>query len=385
MYEFRLPDIGEGVSEGEIVKWHVREGDRIRKDQDMVEVMTDKVTVKIPSPIEGVVKSIKYPEGSVVKVGTVLIEISTEGEVASPKPAEAKEAREVPVQVQRPAGATRVLASPAVRRIARERGIDLTVIKGSGPNGRVTLDDLRAAESARATRSETAKVSTQMVTAEEDQILEIRGLRRLIFEKMSKAKSEMPHFMVSERFDVTHLKAIIDDLGKRGSRVTYTSMFIKAVSVALRDYPYLNAIYDEANRRYLLKKRYNIGMAVDTEQGLTVAVVKDADRKSIMQIASEVRDLAERARKGQLTLEEVQGSTFTVSNVGSIGGLFSTPIINYPEVAILAMHRAFQEGERFFMYCSLSCDHRLIDGAMATRFLIRLKELIENPYLFMVV
>ena len=410
MYEFKLPDIGEGVTEGEIVKWHVKEGDAIQRDQEMVEVMTDKVTVKIPSPVEGTVKKIMFGEGKIVEVGQSLLQIDTgEAEAPAPEPEKAEEIPEkeeaveaVPVEVT---PGRRILASPAVRRVAREKGINLERIQPTGPNGRVTLQDLEEfgkkpapAEAPLAPVPERREELVEVKPAEtkpvkierkaEDEVLEPRGLRRLIFERMTKSKSIMPHFTIMEEVDVTSLKESIDRLRKNELKVTFTPFFVKAATVVLKEYPYLNAVYDEEKKNYILRKSYNIGMAVDTPQGLTVAVIKDADRKSVVEISEDVSDLASRARSGDLKLDEVQNSTFTVSNVGSIGGLMSTPIINYPEVAILGVHRIQQKVQpdgsiRDMMYLSLSCDHRLIDGATAARFITRLKTILEDPVLFL--
>lgn len=408
MYQFKLPDIGEGVSEGEIVKWHVSEGETVHRDQDMVEVMTDKVTVRISSPVEGKVSRILFAEGQIATVGSSLIEIDTgeeqtvQDESKSERPEEAPSVREAP-EITEPS--SRILASPAVRRIARERGIDLSLVRGTAENGRVTLDDLDSftpskhedkKEAVQKTQ-ETVSVKTESPNLKEipviapfpeDKILDPRGLRRLIFDKMTKSKQVMPHFTVVEEADVTRLIGIVKRLSEMDTRVTLTSFFIKAAAVALKEFPYLNATYNEAARNYTLRAEYNIGMAVDTEAGLTVPVIHHADRKSILEIAESVRTLATRARESGLELKDVQGGTFTVTNVGPIGGLLSTPIINYPEVAILGVHRSFQvkseSGERQKTYLSLSCDHRLIDGAMATRFLMKLKAAIENPEYFLV-
>ncbi len=402
MYSFKLPDIGEGVSEGEIVKWHVKEGDHISREQDMVEVMTDKVTVKIPSPVEGTVKKILFQEGQVVSVGSEMIIIdggeATPVEKPAPKEATAKVevASAIPVQ---PAGG-RILASPAVRRIAREKGIDLSTLSGSAQNGRITLDDLerrieKGAEKQVEPAIQTEKGKAQTKSAPEpvpenqqDEILEPRGLRRIIFENMTKSKQIIPHFTVVEEVDMTRISTMISDLAAMDTKLTYTSFFVKASTVALKEYPYLNAIYNEASKNYTLRKSYNIGMAVDTPNGLNVAVVKNADTKSLLKIAGEIADLASRARTSDLKLSEVQDSTFTVTNVGTIGGLMSTPIINFPEVAILGVHRirkVREDGEeKMKTYLSLSCDHRLIDGAMATRFLVRIKQILEKPEYFLV-
>ncbi len=437
MYSFKLPDIGEGVNEGEIVKWHVSSGEHISRDQDMVEVMTDKVTVKIPSPVDGTVGKLYFDEGALVEVGQTLLDIHVEGETEE-APAEEPQAVE---QTQGSAGEAVsiepgetevveeefeeaeggiVLASPAVRRIARERGIRISQLKGTGPHGRVTLDDLEvevrmesepAAERIREVEAEAeeavpeikqeaqaplteekepapGKPAASSVTAENEEILVPKGLRRLIFEKMTKSKQTIPHFTIFEEIDVGPIKDNIEKLKRDGLTVTFTPFFVKAAALALKDFPYLNATYDEENRRYILKKYYNIGVAIDTPDGLTVAVVKGVGKKSLAGISSEISDLAGRARENALKLDEVQDSTFTVTNVGSIAGIMSTPIINYPEVAILGVHRTLTElgkdgKERQKMYISLSCDHRLVDGAVAARFIKRLKGLLEEPILIL--
>ena len=446
VYEFKLPDIGEGVSEGEIVKWHVKDGDLIKKDQEMVEIMTDKVTVNIPSPTEGKVLKIIYKDGEIVQVGKAIIEIDGEGplvqeineETASPK-TERKEEDDMVENENNSAdqdGERKVVASPTIRRIARERNIDLDNVVPTGPNGRVTLEDLDKAEAEQKKKEEekaqaAAAPTPQAATPEpqashveeskapapaptehivhrvseespspkvevqtikplaEDQIIELKGLRRIIFEKMTKSKSIIPHFTVGEEVDLTELSAIISNLKEKEIKISYTPFFIKAVTVALREFPKLNSIYDDANKRYVMKSSYNIGTAIDTPDGLTVGVLKSADRKSVEQIAKEISEIAKRARENKMTLSDVQDSTFTVSNVGSIGGLFSTPIINYPEVAILGVHRVVKRlnidgEERDMMYITLSCDHRLIDGADAARFIMRLKGFLEDPTSFLI-
>ncbi|CAC12556.1 probable lipoamide acyltransferase [Thermoplasma acidophilum] len=393
MYEFKLPDIGEGVTEGEIVRWDVKEGDMVEKDQDLVEVMTDKVTVKIPSPVRGKIVKILYREGQVVPVGSTLLQIDTGEEAPVQQPAgraestvQVAEVKQVPL----PEVSGHVLASPAVRRIARENGIDLSKVGGTGEGGRVTLDDLErymkspapspAPSAGKAEAVHTApQIPAQKPAPGREEILEMHGLRRIIFDKMTKAKQIMPHFTVMEEVDVTSMVSILDSAKARNRKVTVTGFLARIVPSILKQYPYLNAIYDETRRVYILKKYYNIGIAVDTPDGLNVFVIKDADRKSMVEISAEISDKASRARENKLQLDEVQDSTFTITNVGTIGGIMSTPIINYPEVAILGVHRILEREGRKYMYLSLSCDHRLIDGAVATRFIVDLKKVIEDP------
>lgn len=407
MFKFKLPDIGEGVTEGEIVKWHVKAGDSISSDQEMVEIMTDKVTVQIPSPVSGTVASILFEEGQVVEVGNTIIEIETTGDVPSmeEKPSPSEEPQEASVSTSSPETVTElntglVLASPAVRRIAREKGIDIRKVAGTGTHGRVTLDDLEQynpeMEKTKPSEKEVqeqvepavAAAKPEPAVSAEDELLEPRGLRRLIFEKMTKSKQIIPHFTVVEEVDLTRLGQTVEGFARMNRKITFTSFFIKASALALKEFPYLNAIYNEESKNYTLRKKYNIGVAVDTPDGLTVPVLMDADRKGLVEIGDELRDLAGRARKNQLKLNEVQNSTFTVSNVGTIGGIISTPIINFPEVAILGVHRVMKHKYRgtevLKTNLSLSCDHRLIDGAMATRFLVRIKEFLETPEFLLV-
>lgn len=403
MFEFKLPDIGEGVAEGEIVKWHVKEGDDISVDQDMVEVMTDKVTVKIPSPVAGKVMRLSVPEGQVVKVGTKLLEIddgSTEvrtnfGETSvhtQEKPVEKHVSAEIKPAQQEASSERKILASPAIRKAARDMGIDLSRVTPSGENGKILMEDLdKYKKSLEGKPQQTIveekkeeKKPEKVELHEGDEVYEPKGLRRIIFEKMAKSKAVIPHFTIVERVSLNKLKETREELKSKDSTVTFTPLFVKAVTLALKEFPKFNAIYHEINKNYIIRKNYNIGVAVDTSAGLTVVVVKDADRKNIFQLSKEITDLASRARENKLNLSEVQDSTFTVSNVGTIGGIMSTPIINYPEVAILALHRMEETTAGSEMFITLSCDHRLIDGADAARFISRTKELLEKPSLIFV-
>ncbi len=408
MFVFRLPDIGEGVAEGEIVKWNVKSGDSIEPDQEMVEVMTDKVTVQIPSPVKGKVAEIVVEEGKVARVGDILIKIddgkseerSNLEEGAQPEPgtgaAEAAPAESSGQAPPHEAG-KRILATPAVRKLAKDMGVELEQITPSGPGGRILPEDVKnfskkkpepaTGKAPRKEEKEERREAKAPAVSGQDEILEPKGLRRIIFEKMAKSKQTMPHFTIMETVDMTKVIEVRDDLRSQNVTIGFTPFFVKAASRILKEFPKFNAIYDEVNRRYILKKNYNIGFAVDTKAGLTVAVVKNADKKTIHGLADEISDLAERARKNELKLSEVQDSTFTVSNVGSIGGILSTPIINYPEVAILGVHRPLDEvvaNAKNIMLISMSCDHRLIDGADAARFISRLKEILERPSILLV-
>ena len=382
MPTFKLPDIGEGVQEGEIVKWNVKQGDLVHKDDIIVEVMTDKVTVQIPSPFEGEVTKLYYKEGEIAKVGTSLLEIGGSSSTTAPTTHEdvvketSTKTSQIPVKGEAVDSGS-VLAPPAVRKLAREKGIELSRVKGTGPGGRITAKDVESYVATPVTEEISAAPKPQTVTAER-KVMELKGLRRLISEKMTKSKRNIPHYAVAEEVKMQELIDFKEKLKSQGVTLSFTPFFVKAAVAALKEYPYLNARSREDGNFELLDY-YNIGVAVDTIEGLTVAVVKQADKKTLTELSAEVEELAKRAREGKLKLEEVRDSTFTVTNVGSIGGIFSTPIINYPEVAIMGVHRIMDGAQGKFMYVTLSADHRLIDGAMAARFISRVKKYLEAP------
>jgi len=411
-YEFKLPDIGEGVAEGEILKWFVKEGENVKEDQPLVEVMTDKVNVQIPAPRSGVVSRILAKEGESVKVGQTILVISEDGEkkpalTPPPTPTPPRETTSTqplapPTYLSESPGA-RVLATPATRRLARELNVDISTLKGGGPQGRVTDDDVRvAAQKGGATQGMTTRMVPVTATttaaavvvaqpSKKEQSIPLRGIRRTIAERMVKSRDTAAHVTHVDEADVTELVLIREALKgsaeKRGVKLTYLPLIVKALIPALKEFPYLNSSLDEQSGNIILKGYYNFGIAVDTEQGLVVSVVKDADTKDIFALAGEIERLAEKARAGQLILEEVHGSTFTITNVGAIGGLFATPIINLPDVAILGVYKivkrpVFREGKvevRDMMYLSLTFDHRVVDGAYAARFTTRVIETIQDP------
>ena len=385
-YEFKLPDIGEGVAEGEILKWLVKEGDAVKEDQSLVEVMTDKVNVQIPSPKDGTIAKTLVREGDVVKVGQsiVVIEVLPDSAAApAPPPVQAK--TEAPsqaaVQTLEAPVADRTLATPATRKLARELGVDITTVKGTGPGGRVTEDDVRSGRD---------RTSQRAAMANEERV-PLRGVRKAIAERMATSVHTIAQVTHVDEADVTELvllrEAFKGSAEKRSVKLTFLPLIIKAVVPALKEFPYVNSSLDEKTGEIVLKKDYNLGVATDTEQGLLVPVVKDADRKDIFELSTEIERLAAKARSGGLDLEDVRGSTFTITNIGSVGGLFATPIVNYPEVAILGVHRfskrpVVREGKievRDMTYFSLSFDHRVIDGAYAARFLNKVIETIEDP------
>ena len=381
--EFKFPDLGEGLVEGEVIKWHVKEGDFVKEGDPLVDVMTEKATVTLPAPTTGRVVKILVREGEVVKVGQTLCVIEpAEGPAAGP-------------QTEAPARPREVAAMPAARRLAKELGIDLSKVKGTGPGGVITVEDVKryAEETAKATAPAPAPKAVEK--AEEAEVVPVRGIRRAVAEKMSKAKRLIPHAYHLEEVDFTELiklrERVKAEAEKRGIRLTLLPFIAKAVAMALREYPMLNSEYDEEKNAIVVKKEVNLGIGVDTEQGLVVVVVKNADKKGVLEMAKEINELAQKAREGKLELQDVRGSTFTISNIGAVGGLVGLSILNYPEAGILAVGQARKKpwavGDRIeirdIALLAVSFDHRVVDGAYVARFMNRVKELLENPWLLL--
>ena len=388
-YEFKLPDIGEGVAEGEVLKWLVSEGDAVKEDQPLVEVMTDKVNVEIASPKAGKITKILAQVGQVVKVGANLVVFEIDGEETTEKPSSESRATQTPTasaaaQISRSEADSNILATPATRKLASELGVDLNTVVGTGPRGRITPEDVKKAAENRASPKSVVPTSTQ---AEER--VPLRGLRKLIAERMSKSAHTAAQVTHVDECDVTELSQLRNRLNIDQSRVkiTFLPLILKAVIPALKEYPFVNAFFDDEKQEIVLKKIYSIGIATDTEQGLIVPVIKEADKKDVFELAAEIDDLVTKGRSGKLSLDDVRGSTFTLTNVGSVGGLYSTPLVYYPEVAILAIQRIVKKPVvkndavvvRDMMNFSLSFDHRAIDGAYAARFTNRVIREIENP------
>ena len=407
VYEFRLPDVGEGVAEGEVVKWHVKEGDEVKENQPLVEIMTDKVNVEIPSPRKGIIQKRMANEGEVVKVGQVLIVIAEEasgGAVTpsappkpSPAPAAAPSKPPAPTtaeaaQQTQVAKQREILATPATRKLARDLGVDLSLVQGTGRGGRITDEDVQRVKGS--SWPAPAAVTVTGPRGSEERV-PLRGVRRLVAQHMVKSKTTAAQVTHVDEVDMTEIVQLREraktSAENRGVKLTYLPFIIKALIPALKQYPYLNSSLDDEKEEIILHRYYNIGIATDTEQGLVVPVVKDAERKSITQLAEEISALSEKSRTGQLTLQEIQASTFTITNVGGIGGMFATPIINYPEVAILGVHKitkrpVFKDNQiliRDMTYLSLSFDHRVLDGAMAARFVNAIKQYLEDPKLLL--
>jgi pyruvate/2-oxoglutarate dehydrogenase complex dihydrolipoamide acyltransferase (E2) component len=358
-YEFKLPDLGEGLTEGEIAKWLVSEGDDVAEDQPLVEIQTDKTTVEVPSPAAGKVARILVEEGKVVPVGTVLVVIGGDG--AAPAEADQPRADEAPSkeaasrgQSPGPAASGRVRATPLVRRLAQELGVDLESLAGTGPQGRVTEQDVRG-----------AAVSGGQAPgpALEGRREPLRGVRRLIAEHMARAHREVPAVTWVEECDFSGIDLEL-----------LVPTVLKACAESLRDFPELNARLEGDELVYL--ERYDLGLAVQTDEGLVVPVVRGCDEATVEELAAEVARLAEAARAGSLKPEELRGSTFTVTSAGKLAGLFQTPIVNHPEAAILSIGRiaerpVVRDGELAVGrvgYVSLTFDHRIVDGARAAAF-----------------
>ncbi|TCP64437.1 dihydrolipoamide acetyltransferase family protein [Baia soyae] len=439
LYQFQLPDVGEGIHEGEIVKLFVKPGDKIEEFEPFAEVQTDKAVVEIPSPVTGVVKELKVEEGQMALIHSVIAVIDAEGEVpASEEAPEAPQAEEKPAEevakaesstpVATPGEGTshiNVKAMPSVRKMARDMGVDLTRVKGTGKHGRVLAEDVKAFTTGGAATEEVV-LPTEATPASEsvetteptpvastpatpaptapkaplesygtEERMPLRGIRRTIAKRMVESKHTAPHVTIMDEIDVTELielrKWAKDEAAKANVKLTYLPFIMKAVVSALKEFPMLNASIDDAAEEIVVKKYYHIGMAAATDNGLMVPVLRDADRKSIFQLAQEVTDKAGRAREMKLAADELKGSTFSISSLGNLGGQNFTPIINHPEVAILGVGSIEQkavvvDGEiviRSMMHVSVSFDHRLIDGDLAARFISKLKKLLSSPKLLM--
>src|SRR3954452_6270973 len=360
-YEFKLPDLGEGLTEGEIARWLVAEGDEIVEDAPHVEIQTDKTTVEIPSPAAGVVARILVAEGDVVPVGTVLVVIGDENGSVEPSATQSAGAVRLhdalPSSTSSESTVQRVQATPLVRKIAAELGVDLASLEGTGPAGRITEADVRAA----------AGASDDSSQSSEGRREKVRGVRRQIAEHLTRAHREVPAVTFVEECDFSNV-----DMG------LLLPIVLEATAETLREYPELNARLEGDEIVYL--DRYDLGIAVQTEQGLVVPVIRDCDSRSVDELRAAVDELAGKARGGTLAPEELRGSTFTVTSAGKLGGLLVTPLVNHPEVAILGIHRigpraVVREGEivaRMIGNVSVTFDHRVVDGARAAAFALAL-------------
>jgi pyruvate dehydrogenase E2 component (dihydrolipoamide acetyltransferase) len=437
-FNFFMPDIGEGVVEGEVVAWKVKEGDKVKLDQPLVEVMTDKATVELPSPRAGTIVKINYKAGDICPVGKVLVVIEDESAAVSAAPpaktrpasptggqpvqavqvAHAAPAPATPAPAPASAGSAiqvvdatatrqRVLATPATRRLARQLGIEIGKVPPTGKHGRVTTEDVRGfrgvadgptaayavsnGNGGPAVRQAYAPIAIAKAGPDEEERIPLRGMRKRIAESMARSKHTAAHFTYVEEVDMTELVAVRERAreraGERGVKLTYLPFIVKAVISGLKKWPQLNASLDETTQEIVRKKYYHIGIATQGPQGLVVTVVRHADRRSIFDLSREIERLAEAVRAGTATREDLTGSTFTITSLGKLGGVLATPIINLPEVAIVGVHKieerpAVRNGQivaRHLMNLSISVDHRLADGWDGAMFIQEVKSLLEDP------
>ncbi|MBW8348688.1 2-oxo acid dehydrogenase subunit E2 [Bacillus sp. IITD106] len=439
-FQFKMPDIGEGIHEGDIVKWFVKPGDKVAEDDVLCEVQNDKAVVEIPSPVAGTVEEILVEEGQTATVGDVLItfdapgyedlqfkgdhgEEKTEANVQSTAEAgqdikkEEVKAEEVKTTESTGAGAqpevdadanSRVIAMPSVRKYAREKGINIQLVKGTGKNGRISKEDIDAfisgpsapdtAETAAPAQEEkTAAAAAKVIPEGEypETREKMSGIRKAIAKAMVNSKHTAPHVTLMDEVDVeklvAHRKKFKDVAAEKNIKLTFLPYVVKALVSALREFPALNTSIDDATDEIIHKHYYNIGIAADTEKGLLVPVVKRADTKSVFAISKEINELADKARNGKLAPNEMKGATCTITNIGSAGGQWFTPLINHPEVAILGIGRIAEKpivrnGEIVaapVLALSLSFDHRIVDGATAQNALNQIKRLLNDPELLL--
>lgn len=411
--EFKLPDLGEGVEAGDVVGVLVAEGDTVEIDQGVVELETDKALVEVPSSVAGTVTKIHISAGDRVPVGSLLIsveegeqQVSAEPEAEAPVPAPKKEPASTakapaPTPSRPPAPTSNgdpIPAAPSTRRLARELGVDLTQVAGSGPGGRISQDDVKAAVRDRQTGGIAPTAPVELPDFSRWGNIERQPLskvRQIIAKNMSQAWQQVAHVTQFDRADVTDLEAFRQRNKEKteasGAKLTPTVLALKAIITALKTFPQFNASLDAGANDIILKHYYNLGIAVDTERGLLVPVIKDVDRKDILELALELGDISNRARTNKIGLDELQGGTFTVTNLGSLGVGEFTPIVNHPEVAIMGLGRAREEATvregriepRLIMPLALSYDHRVIDGADGARFMRKIVDALENPELML--
>ena len=396
MPEFRLPDLGEGVTEAEVDRWLVNEGDTIAEDDPLVEVITDKASAEIPSPFAGVITQIHVEAGEVVAVGTSLVTIGDGEKVggdgerrldshhAPPPPPPRSVAEVSPATTGNGAQTARVKAMPPVRKLAREMNVDLATLTGSGPQGRILRKDVEAAVGGRTARH---AAPGGVVSGRREPV---RGVRRRIAERMSEAHRIIPPVTHVEECDVTELDAtrrLANERDPSAPKLTFLPFIVKAVVAGLKDYPALNASLDEEANEIVFHDTFDIGVAVDTPAGLTVPIVKNADEKRLRNIAADIERLAHAAREGKLERSDLRGGTFTVTSPGPFGGLMATPIVMWPQSAILGVHRAIdrpvvRDGQiaiRKIMNLSVTFDHRILDGMTAAKFVLDVVKLLEHP------
>ncbi len=419
---FKFPDIGEGITEGKIIEWYVKKGQTIQSGDPVVKMETDKVVTDIPSPKDGVITAVFGSEGDVINVDDSLVEIEIEGveaevvqEIAreKPKPASVKQVDEkgfgvvgtlevagdgafLPasnegistVEEQKADAPRKILATPVARAMAKDLGIDINLVTGSGPSRRVMKSDIKAFHSAKTPADIIGQVSSDSLIEK----VSLSQIRKTIARKMAMSKQTAAHMTIMEEAEVSKLIELRHDhkaeFEARGAKLTYLPFILKAVAVALKEHPTLNSELDLEKDRMILKKYYNLGVAVDTEDGLVVPVIRNADQKSIFELASELNSISAKSQDRSLTLDDFRDGTFTVTNYGSIGGTFGVPVINYPQAGIIGIGRILKmpivaEGDEItvgnILPLSMSVDHRIVDGGEATRFLLRVVKFLQDP------
>ena len=413
IFTFNLPDIGEGIAEAEIVAWHVKVGDRISEDQPLADMMTDKATVEMESPVAGIVTKVAGEAGDVIAIGSMLVEIETATDVSqvestvqvdavatvedelphAPEPVAAEpvvvQERPTAVRAQSPSISAdhKITASPAVRQRAKELGVELTDVKAAGGHVRhADLDAFLAYGSGQGYRA------SHISARRDDEIVKVIGMRRRIADNMAASKRHIPHFTYVEEIDVTAIEAMRADLNaNRGARpkLTMLPLLIVAICKTIPQFPMINARYDDENGVVTRHGAVHLGMATQTDAGLMVPVIRDAQDRNIWQLATEIARLADAARSGSAKSEELSGSTLTVTSLGPLGGIVTTPVINRPEVAIIGPNKIVERpmfvGDtieaRKLMNLSISCDHRVVDGWDAANYVQALKKLMETPVL----
>jgi 2-oxoisovalerate dehydrogenase E2 component (dihydrolipoyl transacylase) len=412
-YVFKMPDLGEGTVSAEVVAWHVKLGDVVKEDQPMCEVMTEKAAVEVPAPVSGRIVVLNGQPGDMVAVGSELVVFETDGgagtaaaspapaaaaTVATPKSANGAHAASItavvkPVVSEPNAQRGRIMASPATRRRAKEAGVDLANVAGSGPSGRIERGDLDEviAAGAGASAASSARPTVGRVRRTGTEEIKVIGLRRVIAERMTEAKRTIPHFAYVEEVDVTELEALRQHLNAKQPKGSPSLTFLPLIGVALtrvlQDFPQCNALYDATRGMIVRHHAVHLGVATQTPQGLKVPVVRHAEARSLHDLAAEVRRVSDNAKSNKSPKEELSGSTITITSLGKLGGIVSTPVINLPEVAIIGINKAVERpmvvggavAVRLMMNLSSSFDHRFVDGYDAAAMIQALKDRLEHP------
>ncbi|WP_187119438.1 dihydrolipoamide acetyltransferase family protein [Bacillus testis] len=389
MIELKLHDIGEGMTEGEITSYFIKEGDSVKADEPLVEVQTDKMVAELPSPITGFVKQILYPVGSTIPVGTTLLYLDTEAPVPNKEISSGEEKRQTATAIL----PRRILATPYTRKIARENGINLEELTPTDPSGRITEEEVYAAikskqENGQQPKQPAKNVTPNFTSPQHADFVPFTGVRKQTANKMTESMFTIPHVTHFEEINMTRLKAFKENLKADGLSISITAFFLKALVICLKEFPIFNSSLDVENEKIILHPDHHIGLAANTDKGLFVPVIKDAGHKSLRALSAEAAGWNQKAKDGQITAKDCQKGTFTVSNVGPLGSIAATPIIHFPQTAIIAFHKTrkmpivTEQDEiaiGYMMNLSMSFDHRIADGATAIAFTNLFKELIEKP------